>query len=295
MSIINAESPDLLEAFNTSAVNIIYHPLISTFSHVQHSAVTAKLLSGRIPLDVLCIEGAIINGPHNNGAFQTSQGQAKKTLIRELAEQAEVILAVGTCASFGGITAACEVEGVGMQFSKQLPGGVLGSDFQTRSGRPVINLPGCPVHPSVFIGTLAAIVNDIDIELNELNAPAEYYDTLVHQGCLRNEYHEFGIDEEDFGHNGCMFTHMGCQGPLAHGPCNKFLWNKRGSKTRRGVPCFGCTEPTFPKSTHFFETPNIVGLPLDLPEGVNRPHYLAYKGMAVAAAPSRLKLRQTKI
>ena len=35
--------------------------------------------------------------------------------------------------------------------------------------------------------------------------------------------------------------------------------------------------------------------PFELPEGISRAHYLAYKGMAAAAAPERLKTRKTEI
>ena len=84
-----------------------------------------------------------------------------------------------------------------------------------------------------------------------------------------------------------MFFHLGCHGPLVHGPCNKLLWSKRSSKTRVGVPCFGCTRPDFPQRYPFFETRNIEGIPIELPEGISRAHYMAYKGMAAAAAPRK--------
>jgi hydrogenase small subunit len=61
------------------------------------------------------------------------------------------------------------------------------------------------------------------------------------------------------------------------------------------VPCFGCTSPSFPKATPFFESRCIADVPLDLPEGVDRAHYLAYKGMAAAAAPERLRQRKNRI
>jgi hydrogenase small subunit len=73
------------------------------------------------------------------------------------------------------------------------------------------------------------------------------------------------------------------------------LWNNQSSKTRVGVPCFGCTRPDFPQQYPFFQTRNIEGIPLELPEGVSRAHYMAYKGMAAAAAPKRLKTRKTGI
>jgi Ni,Fe-hydrogenase I small subunit len=118
---------------------------------------------------------------------------------------------------------------------------------------------------------------------------------MVHQGCTRNEYHEYRVEESDFGELGCLFFHMGCAGPLVPGPCNKLLWNRQSSKPRAGVPCFGCTDPEFPKATPFFQTPNIEGIPLSLPMGVNRAHYMVYKGMAAAAAPERLKERTSKV
>jgi len=139
------------------------------------------------------------------------------------------------------------------------------------------------------------LISGIKIELSEYNSPLEWYSMMVHQGCTRNEYHEYRVEDTKFGKKGCMFFHLGCHGPLVHGPCNKLLWNKRSSKTRVGVPCFGCTRPDFPQQYPFFFTRNIEGIPLELPEGISRAHYMAYKGMAAAAAPERLKTRKTGI
>jgi hydrogenase small subunit len=92
-----------------------------------------------------------------------------------------------------------------------------------------------------------------------------------------------------------MFFHLGCKGPTTNTACNKYLWNEVNSKTRAGVPCFGCARPDFPQEYSFFETPNIVNTPIELPKGVDRAHYLAYKDMAAAAAPKRLKDRTQKV
>jgi uptake hydrogenase small subunit len=295
MSMLNAESPDIIEAIEGLGVNMLWHPSLSTAAPVEHRRILSGLIDGGTTLDILCIEGAVIRGPDNTGMFETFDGRPKKDLIRQLADRAGIVVAIGTCACFGGVTGAGETDAVGLQFSKRTRGGFLGDDFKSGNGLPVINLPGCPVHPTVIIGAITALAIGMEVELNTFNAPLEYYSMLVHQGCTRNEYHEYRIEETDFGQKGCLFFHLGCQGPLAHGPCNKFLWNKRSCKTRSGVPCFGCTEPDFPQENPFFDTPNIVGLPIHLPDGVNRPHYLAYKGMAAAAAPERLKHRKTEV
>ena len=165
----------------------------------------------------------------------------------------------------------------------------------TGSGLPVVNLPGCPCHPDVVTGTLMALVQDETLAFDAYNSPFEWYGMLVHQGCTRNEYHEYRVEEKRFGERGCLFFYMGCHGPLVTGPCNKALWNRRSSKTRVGVPCFGCTRPDFPQQYPFFETRNIEGIPIELPDGVSRAHYMAYKGMAAAAAPKRLMERKTSI
>ena len=212
-----------------------------------------------------------------------------------LARQAGFVVAAGTCASFGGFGLDAETETVGLQFHRDEPGGFLGREFLSRNALPVVNLSGCPCHPDVLAGALTALVQGMPLELDAYCRPFTWYGMMVHQGCTRNEYHEYRVEEKEFGQKGCLFFHMGCQGPLANGPCNKHLWNRRSSKTRAGVPCFGCTNPDFPNALPFFHTRNIEGIPIKLPSGVNRAHYMVYKVMAAAAAPDRLKKRITRI
>lgn len=295
MSLLGLESPDLIELLRLLDIEVLWHPSLSNGSPSEHEKLTKRMLSGQQRLDILCIEGAIIRGPGATGMYDTVRGKPKKDLVAGLAKRARFVVAVGTCASFGGIGADGEVEATGTQYHKWDKGGFLGESFTTQGGLPVINLPGCPCHCDVVAGILTALISGYPIPLSQFNAPLEWYGMLVHQGCTRNEYHEYRVEENDFGEVGCLFFHMGCHGPLAYGPCNKILWNQRSSKTRVGVPCFGCTRPDFPQSYPFYETQNIEGIPVQLPDGVDRAHYLAYKGMAAAAAPKRLKERKTKI
>ncbi|MBN1841291.1 MAG: NADH:ubiquinone oxidoreductase [Deltaproteobacteria bacterium] len=295
MSLLGLESPDLIELLGLLDIEVLWHPSLSNGSPSEHEKLTERMLSGHQQLDILCIEGAIIRGPGGTGMYDTIRGKPKKDLVAGLAKRARFVVAVGTCASFGGIGADGDVEATGVQYHKWDKGGFLGESFTTQGGLQVINLPGCPCHCDVVAGILTALISGYPIPLSQFDAPLEWYGMLVHQGCTRNEYHEYRVEEHDFGEVGCLFFHMGCHGPLAYGPCNKILWNQRSSKTRVGVPCFGCTRPDFPQSYPFYETQNIEGIPLQLPDGVDRAHYLAYKGMAAAAAPKRLKERKTKI
>ena len=76
-----------------------------------------------------------------------------------------------------------------------------------------------------------------EIALDQFNRPTAFFASLVHQGCTRNEYHEYDIEDSGSG-RGCMFFSLGCRGPQTVAPCNTELWNGHSSKTRAGVPCF---------------------------------------------------------
>ena len=295
MSLLGIHEPDLGELVRDVGLEILWHPSVSRATPGEFKETVDAIVSGRKRLDVLCVEGSIIRGPGGTGMFDTFAGSPKKDLAAALARKAEFVVAVGTCAGFGGIPAAGEIEATGLQFDKGSRGGVLGPQFTARSGLPVINLPGCPVQPELISGALAALLRAESLPLNEFQMPLEWYGVLVHQGCTRNEYHEFRVEDHQFGLPGCLFYHLGCQGPMTYGSCNKMLWSGRTSRTRVGVPCVGCKDPEFPKAQPFFRTRNIEGVPLDLPVGVDRAHFLAYKTMAEAVAPERLRNRKQPV
>lgn len=295
MSFLGTEAPDvptLLQALN---VDLLWHASLSNLSSGQHEALQDDLIAGRRPLDVLVIEGAVLLGPAGTGMFDARNGKPRKDVVVALARQAKHVIALGTCASFGGFGAGGEIEATGLQFTQTRKGGLLGADFRARAGGPVLNLAGCPCHHDVLGNVLLALSAGLVPALDEFQRPLDWYGTMVHQGCTRNEYHEYRVEEEVFGEKGCLFFHMGCRGPLTGGPCNKHLWNQRSSKTRVGVPCVGCTDPGFPAADPFFATRNIEGIPLALPKGVSRAHYMVYKVMAAEAAPERLKQRITEV
>ncbi|MEO5370993.1 MAG: HupU protein [Magnetococcus sp. DMHC-1] len=295
MSFLNLAFPPIHELLELLRIRLLWHPSLSTLAPSQRQEQDERLRQGETPLDILVVEGAVVRGPTSTGMYDTLRGRPKKDLIAALARRARYVIALGTCASFGGIGVDAYVQTVGLQYRRIEAGGLLGADFRSEAGLPVINLAGCPCHPDVLAGTLTTLVRGDPLELDEFHRPLDWYGMLVHQGCTRNEYHEYRVEEVEFAQSGCLFFHRGCHGPLVGGPCNKLLWNGQSSKTRVGIPCFGCTSPHFPPSYPFFETQNIEGVPVALPMGIDRPHYLVYKTMAAAAAPERLKHRVTKI
>jgi hydrogenase small subunit len=145
-----------------------------------------------------------------------------------------------------------------------------------------VAISGCPIQPEVLVNTLYALKEEYVLRLDEYFRPKEYFAYTIHNGCTRNEYFEYKIDNHSFGTlEGCMFYEHGCRGPFTKGSCNKILWNEVNSKTRAGVPCFGCMEPTFPKE-NLFVTKKNMGIPENLPLGIPKRAYLAIAGVTKA-------------
>ncbi len=290
LSILCADSPSLEELVDEYRIEILWQPSLSIEPTRRLDALIEAILADQQALDILCIEGSIITGPNGSGMYDPYRGRSKMSLIGQLAEKAEYLVALGTCAAYGGVHAAPPnpTDCLGLQFDKQFPGGLLPIDWRSRKGLPVINIAGCPAHPNTMTKTLAMLVAGLPIELDHLNRPKAFFNTTVHQGCTRNEYHEYDVEDTVFGDKACMFFNLGCQGPVTMAICNTELWNNRSSKTRAGVPCFGCTSPEFPLTQDLFRTEKIGTIPLRLPLGVERANYMAYKSLAHEAAPERV-------
>jgi len=290
MSILCADSPSLEEIVDQYGIEILWQPSLSMEPRGKLDALIDAILKEELRLDVLCIEGSIVTGPNGSGLYDPYRGRSKMSLVRELAEKSHHVVAMGTCAAFGGVHAAPPnpTDCVGLQFDKKTPGGLLPVEWRSRAGLPVINVSGCPAHPNAMTKTLAMLASGLPVELDHLNRPKAFFNTLVHQGCTRNEYHEYDVEDSAFGEKGCLFFNLGCQGPTTVAICNTELWNGRSSKTRAGVPCFGCTSPDFPLDQDLFRTEKIGAIPVHLPLGVERANYMAYKSLAHEAAPERV-------
>ncbi len=256
------------------SVEFLYHPLLPATKTLQ------ELVKKLPKSDILIFEGAY------QGSFERS-GIAMQTLLPALAQKTKHIVAMGSCASFGGIFKEYDPEHIsGIVFDKENATGPLKTMRQK-----VICLSGCPAHPEWLAFVIEMIKNNKAIAVDEYRRPKELYAYTVHNGCLRNEYFEWKVDSEHFGtKEGCLFYAQGCQGPFTHGSCNKILWNGVNSKTRAGMPCVGCTEPTFPKK-ELFTTKTYMSIPSEMPLGVPKRSYLALAGAAKSFHINRLEER----
>ena len=256
------------------SIEFIHHPILPCTK-------TLKELVKKLPKsDILIFEGAY------RADFERA-GMAMETLLSVLASKTKHIIALGSCASFGGIFKEGDPEHIsGILFDKEEEHGPL-----KMMREKIILLSGCPAHPKWLSFVIEMIVAGKKIVVDEYCRPKELYAYLVHNGCLRNEYFEWKVDSEVFGtKEGCLFYAQGCQGPYTHGSCNKILWNEVSSKTRAGTPCVGCTEPTFPKR-ELFTTKTYMSIPAEMPLGIPKRSYLALAGAAKSFHIKRLEER----
>jgi hydrogenase small subunit len=289
-SLLNAENPFFYQLFGK--INLLYHPSLSVENNLLE--IIEKIEDDGINLDFLVIEGSITENKNFHRIGDYSIGE----IINKLKDKASYIIAAGNCAVHGNIPALYkenkDVKGVQFKFKEAK--GFLSKDFKTKSGYPVINIPGCPIHPAWFTQTIMSLYYDKPLILDKFNRPKELFMYLTHDGCTRNEYFEWKEEAEEFGHKeGCLFYNLGCRGPLTHAPCNKILWNRVSSKTRAGMPCIGCTEFDFPIRENYFETKKNMGIPEEVPLGVSKRAYITISGIAKTLKNERVskKLEET--
>lgn len=293
-SLLNADQPDLDETLGLVDARFLWHPYLVPGDAPPLEETLAGCVAGRTPLDLLVVEGAVCRGPWAAQGHRTLETPLSEW-SNALAASAETVVAVGTCASFGGVM----VHGrnrpgmSGLQFTRDRPGGLLGEAYRSRSGLPVINLPGCPAHPDWMTGTLFALLRgQLGIpDLDRFHRPRVFYSRLAHHGCPRNEYYEFKSSAEEYSQQGCLFENLGCRGTLCESDCNERLWlGRTGSCPRGGFPCVSCTSPGFPdRFEPFFETPKVGGIPTSLPLDVPKAWYVGISGLSKLACPQRLR------
>ena len=250
----------------------IYHPSLTVDKSLE------EILTQEEKIDFLLVEGAI----SSNKDFFTISNDSTFNLLDQLASKSNYIIAVGSCASYGGVHSKFiqNSDVCGLKES-------LKENNLKNLKHEIINLTGCPVHPEWILQTLFTLKFQEKISIDEVGRPKELYSTLAHHGCTKNEYFEWKV-EGGFGQKeGCLFYDQGCRGPMTHSSCNKILWNEVSSKTRVGMPCIGCTEIDFPRND-MLETKKNIGIPFEVPFGISKRAYLSITGVAKTFKIDRL-------
>lgn len=287
MSFLNAEEPTVVELVTDFGINILWHPSIGLEIGEQVSDLLKDCISKKVQLDILVFEGSIVQGPNGSGTMNYFADRPMKDWVKELSEVAQFVVAIGDCATWGGIPAVPPnpSESTGMQFLKKNKGGFLGADYVSQAGLPVINIPGCPAHPDWITQILVGIATGRakDILLDSYQRPKTFFTDFVQTGCPNVNNFAQKVDGHFGKRGGCLFYEVGCRGPMTHASCNRILWNRQSSKTRVNHPCLGCTEPGFPHNDlvkgSVFRTMRYLGfLPREVPEGQSKMLYYVRAG-----------------
>jgi len=188
---------------------------------------------------LLFVEGAIPTAM--NGGYGTigPSGETYIDNLKRLSNDSAAVVAVGTCATFGGIPAAAPN-----------PTGAVGV-MDIVKGKPIINIPACPANPANMVGVVLHYVLTGQIpELDSLLRPKFAFGYRIHDNCERRAHFDAGEFVEEWGdvgaqNNFCLYK-MGCKGPMTFNNCSIIRYNE-GANWPIGVGrgCIGCSEPDF--------------------------------------------------
>jgi hydrogenase small subunit len=249
ISLLNSASPTIKNLLIDQVIpgvhiNLRFHATIMAGAGEPVIEVLEQTAKEKKDSYILVVEGAIPTATDAMyGAIGERDGKpvSMEDRLVELARDAQAILAVGTCASFGGIPAANPNPTGCKPVSKILEAKGI--------SKPLVNIPGCPPHPDWFVGTVASIIlnglpkaDDLDDNLR----PRAFYGKLIHENCPRRAYFDEGKFAKKPGDEGCLYE-LGCKGPITYADCPLRRWNNGTNWViGAGAPCNGCTQPEFP-------------------------------------------------
>jgi hydrogenase small subunit len=281
VSLLNSITYMTVDELLLNTIDLEYHTTV--MAGAGRDAAKAAYLARARGGYVLVVEGSI---PTADGGEYSELWPGLTMLkgVQEFGANCLAAIAVGTCAAYGGIPA-----GAGN------PTGAKGLR-QVLTGKPIINIPGCPMHPDWLVGTVAYMLGHggSPPALDSQGRPTDYFGPLVHDQCqnlsrYNSDFRSRATDghhsssgrnclschsrsdsdvrnPRTLGMSGCLYP-LGCRGRVTHGDCPIRKWNGELPGTP-GVnwcvgaqsPCHGCTEPNFPDGMSPFFTLNGPGV-----------------------------------
>jgi len=217
----------------------VLHPALALESGDDYRAYLEKAAAGELGIFLLVLEGSILDelraGAGSFSRLGTYEGRPRTTAawLQLLAPQAAAMIAIGSCATWGGIPAA----------AGSLTGAVgleefLGPDFTSQGGLPVINVPGCAPSGTAFIATVVYVYYHlaqlVPLDLDEDNRPRWLYNETTRPVPPKTDYI---IDITAYDKAGqptveCPVPSLGWMGGI--GGCGHV-----------GGACIGCTDRDF--------------------------------------------------
>ena len=272
-TLLRTSAPDVAHLI-LDVISLDYHETLMAASGAQAEAALRQTIEDNAGKFVLVVEGAI--PAKDDGVYMELGGRPGVQVLREVAGKAAAVIAIGSCASWGGVPSA-----------DPNPTGAVGVDSVV-SGKPIVNLPGCPPNPYNLLAVVLEYVTMGKLPaLDEFNRPKFAYDRVIHENCPRRAHFDAGRFAAAFGDEGhrkgwCLYK-LGCKGPVTHAACATRHFNEIPGVWPIGVgtPCVGCTEKGVVWQMATFET---VPIHLATPPETYPPIYSAAGLLQVGAA-----------
>lgn len=248
VSLLNSVDPAIKKIL-LEIISLQFHPTVMASegeTALENMYRVAKEYKGKFSL---VVEGAIPMAANGRYCISGEMNHKEITMLemtKELGQMAGSVLAIGTCAAYGGIPAAkgnlTEATGVQTVFKK----------FEIKT--PVVNIPGCPSHPDWIVGSIAHLLTKGIPELDENGRPLLFFGENIHENCPYLEYFDKDIFSATFTQKkGCRME-IGCKGPDTNADCFRRRWNSGMNWCVENAVCIGCVEPGFPDaSSPFYE------------------------------------------
>ncbi|MDR2187294.1 MAG: hydrogenase small subunit [Azonexus sp.] len=277
-SMLRAEHPTL-EKLILDVISLDYHETLFAAAGHQVEAARLKAMAENKGQYILVVEGSIPT--RDNGIYCKVGGKTAVELTKECAADAAAVIAIGSCASWGG-----------MPSTDPNPSGASG--VAEVLGKPVVTIPGCPPNPYNFLSTVVHFLTFGKLpEVDELGRPKFAYSRLIHENCERRAHFDAGRFAMQFGDTGhrqgfCLYK-LGCKGPETYANCSVIMFGDAGAGTwpvSCGHPCIGCTEKGvgFQKPIHSLATLKSVEPSVFLPRIVEEKGIGATVGAAALLA-----------
>jgi hydrogenase small subunit len=248
VSLLNSVDPSIADVL-LKVISLQFHPTVMASEGETALANLYKIAQAYQGKFSLVVEGAIPVAADGKYCIVGELDHKEITMVdmvKDLGAKAGSVLAVGTCAAFGGIPAA--------------QGNVTGAtgvmDFFKMVGikTPTVNIPGCPPHPDWIVGSIAHLLTKGIPELDGDGRPVVFFGENIHDNCPHlDEYDAGEMSEKLSDAKGCRMD-LGCKGPDTYADCYQRKWNSGMNWCVDNAVCIGCVEPGFPDgSSPFYE------------------------------------------
>lgn len=253
-SFLRASRPAVAEIV-LDLLSVDYHETIMAAAGKQ--AEEAKEATVKTGGHLVIVEGSIPT--REDGIYCCIGGRTAVEILKEATRGAAAVIAVGSCAAFGGLASA-----------EPNPTGAVGVRDLVHKV-PVINLPGCPVNAVNITATVVHYLTYKSLpELDAWGRPLFAYGKRIHDNCERRAHFDAGQFVENWGDEGhrkgwCLYL-MGCKGPETYSNCPTVRWNEGTNwPVGAGHGCVGCTQPGFwdSMSPFYRRLPNVPGFSVE--------------------------------